>query len=367
MLSSMLPSTLHPRRLALSPCTFRFVSISGVSGALVVAAAVAAGWLVGWLIGVAIRKVAKEPYRSLLMPTYRACRRLTILILILTALYFTLQYTGLPNDWLPHGRNALRLLLVLALAWLVAKALRVTEAGTLLHLPLHSKDPSIRRIRNEIRLLRKLAGAIVAVLAIGWVLTTFDTLRAFGISLLSSAAVLGVVVGLAARNTLGNVLAGLQVVVAHAMQEDDVVVVNDEWGRVEEVNLTHVVVRMWDERRLTVPTTYFTERAFQNLTRHDARVISEVTLHLDFTAELNELRSEAQRLLEANPLWERDNKWQLQMVDVTPQSVAVQLRVWAADPPGAWNLACEMREALTTYVRDRHPQWLPRTRGEYHP
>ena len=104
----------------------------------------------------------------MLMPTYRACRRLTILILILTALYFTLQYTGLPHDWLPHGRNALRLLLVLALAWLVAKALRVTEAGTLLHLPAHSKDPFIRRTRNEIRLLRKLAGATVAVLAIGW-------------------------------------------------------------------------------------------------------------------------------------------------------------------------------------------------------
>ena len=120
-------------------------------------------------------------------------------------------------------------------------------------------------------------------------------------------------------------------VVAHAMQEDDVVVVNDEWGRIEEVNLTHVVMRMWDERRLTLPTTYFTERPFQNLTRHDARVISEVTLHLDFTAELNELRSEAQRLLEANPLWERDNKWQLQMVDATPQTVAVQLRAWAAD------------------------------------
>ncbi|MFE9692527.1 mechanosensitive ion channel family protein [Micromonospora sp. NPDC005806] len=338
-----------------------------VRTAMVVVGAVAAGWFVGWLIAVAINKAAKEPYRSLLMPTYRACRRLTILILALAALYFTLRYTGLPHEWMPHGRNALRLILVLLIAWLVAKALRVTEAGTLLHLPQHSKDPAVRRTRNEIRLLRKLAGAAVAVLAIGWVLTTFDALRSFGVSLLTSAAALGVIVGLAARNTLGNVLAGLQVVVAHAMQEDDVVVVNDEWGRVEEVSLTHVVMRMWDERRLTLPTTYFTERPFQNLTRHDARVVSEVTLHLDFTAELNELRSEAQRLLEANPLWERDNKWQLQMVDVTPQSVAVQLRAWAADSPSSWNLACDMREALTTYVRERHPQWLPRTRGEYHP
>lgn len=335
---------------------------------LVIAAAIAAGSLVGWLLGVVIGIAARGRYRWLLMPTYRACRRLTILVLVLVALFFTVQYTDLPNDWLPHARNALRVMFFLALAGLLVKALRVAETAVLRGLPTYSTDPKVRQARFKIRLLRRLGGAVVPVLAIGWALTTVDALRAFGISLLTSAGVLGVIVGLAARNTLGNVLAGTQVALAHLMQEGDVIVVNDEWGRVEDVNLTHIVVRMWDERRLTVPTTYFTERPFQNWTRHDARVRSEVAVHLDFTADMEDLRREAHRLLEANPLWDRsDNKWELQMIDVTPQTVVVQVRAWAADSPSAWNLACEMREGLTTFVRDHHPQWLPRTRSEYHP
>lgn len=334
---------------------------------LVLAAAVAAGWLVGWLVGVVIGKAARGPYRWLLMPTYRACRRLTIFILALAAVYFTLRYTELPQGWFPNIRHALRLLLILAIARLVGKSLRVAEEAALRELPVESTDPAVRRARTELRLFRRIVGAAVTVLAIGWALTTFHSLRIFGIGLLTSAGVVGVVVGLAARNTLGNVFAGLQVALAHVLQVDDVVVVNNEWGRVEDVRLTHVVVRMWDERRLTLPTNYFTERPFQNWTRQEARVIGEVALHLDFTAELDELREETLRLLEASPRWSRDDKWKLQMVDVSPHTVIVQVRAWAANAPSSWDLRCELREGLIKFVRDEHPQWLPRTRGEFHP
>jgi small-conductance mechanosensitive channel len=332
---------------------------------LVVAAAIAAGWLVGWLIGVLVGKAARGRLKWLLMPTYRACRRLTVLVLVLIALYFTLQFADLPADWLPRIRQALRLASVLATARLVVKALRAAEELALRELPEESKDPTVRRLRTEVRLFRRLVGSVITVLAIGWALTTVSALRTFGISLLTSAGVVGIIVGLAARHTLGNIFAGLQVALAHMLAVDDVVVVNDEWGRVEDVKLTHVLVRMWDERRLTVPTTYFTERPFQNWTRWESRVIGEVALYLDHTARLGELRSEAQRILEESRLWDR-GRWQLQLVDMTPQAVVVQMRAWAPDAASAWDLRCELREGLLDFVRDQHPQWLPRTRGEYH-
>lgn len=137
-------------------------------------------------------------------------------------------------------------------------------------------------------------------------------------------------------------------------------------ARVEEVALTHVVVRLWDQRRLIVPTTYFTSNTFQHWTRHEARVLGEVTLHVDYTAELDELRTHARRLVEGSPLWDRV-EWVLQVVDATPATVVVQVLASATDGPSAWDLRCHLREELIKYIRDNHPQWLPRTRGQYQP
>ncbi|MFI5488918.1 hypothetical protein [Micromonospora echinaurantiaca] len=188
---------------------------------LVVAAATAAGWLAGWFIGVLIGKAARGRFKWLLMPTYRACRRLTIVILVLAALYVTLRFTDLPEDWLPRIRHVLGLLVVLAIARLVVKALRVAEQAVLRELPAESKDATVRRLRTEVRFFRRLAGTVVTVLAIGWALTTFSALRTFGASVLMSAGVIGIIVGLAARHTLGNIFAGLQVALAHVLAVDE--------------------------------------------------------------------------------------------------------------------------------------------------
>lgn len=206
----------------------------------------------------------------------------------------------------------------------------------------------------------------VTIVAIGLMMTTFEPIRLFGISVLTSAGVIGAVIGLSARTALGNAFAGIQVAFADGLYVGDVLVIDGEWGRVEEVKLTNVVIRLWDDRRLILPTTYFTERPFQNWTRHETRVVGKVQIHVDHTANLDDLRVEAQRLIEASPLWDR-HQWVLQMVDANPQTVVIQLQASAADGPSAWDLRCDLREAMVRYLRENHPQWLPRTRSEYKP
>lgn len=141
------------------------------------------------------------------------------------------------------------------------------------------------------------------------------------------------------------------------------VVVEGEWGRVEEIKLTHVIVRLWDERRLVLPTTYFTDMPFQNWTRNEARVLATVTLHLDYSASADELRTEAHRIVEASPLWDRRD-WVLQVTDTTESSMVVRVLASAADGPSAWDLRCELLEGLIRFSQVRHRQWLPRTRVE---
>lgn len=196
--------------------------------------------------------------------------------------------------------------------------------------------------------------AVVTILAVGLILTTFRPVCLFGVTILTSAGVIGAVLGLSARTALGNAFAGIQVAFADGLHVGDVLVVDGEWGRVEEVKLTNVVIRLWDERILILPTTYFTERPFQNWTRDQSRVIGKIQIHVDHTADLNEMRREARRLIEASPLWDRD-RWVLQMVDATPQTVVIQVQASAADGASAWDLRCDLREGLISYLRDQHP------------
>src|SRR6185312_7026642 len=183
---------------------------------------------------------------------------------------------------------------------------------------------------------------------------------------LTSAGVVGALIGLSARTALANAFAGIQVAFADGLHVGDVLVVEGEWGRVEEVKLTNVVIRLWDERMLILPTTYFTERPFQNWTRNESRVIGKIQIHVDHTADLDDLRREARRLVESALLWDR-SQWVLQMVDATAQTVIVQVQASAADGASAWDLSCDLREGLIRYLRDQHPQWLPRTRSQYQP
>jgi hypothetical protein len=174
--------------------------------------------------------------------------------------------------------------------------------------------------------------------------------------------VLSVVAGLAAQSTLSNLLAGLQIALSDSIRLDDVVVVNEEWGRVDEITLTYVVVRTWDNRRLILPVSWFMTNVFQNWTRREARVVGSVLLHLDYSVPLKELRAEMYRVVQDSPLWDGLD-WVLQVVDTTPTTMVVRGLVSSADAPTNWDLCCHVRERLLGFVQDRHPEGLPRVRA----
>ncbi|WP_238451617.1 mechanosensitive ion channel family protein [Micromonospora sp. 4G55] len=266
--------------------------------ALIVLAALAAAVVVDLVSGVLIRRGARGRYKWLLEPLRQACRRPAATVLLVGALYYALP-PG-PAEWQRYLRHAILLVLIAASAWLVIKTLSVVEAVAFSRLPSDLvTSRRIRRARTQIRPVRRLTVAVVTVVAIGLILITFRPVRLASISILTSAGVVGAVIGLSARTALGNAFAGIQVAFADGLHVGDVLVVDGEWGRVEEVKLTNVVIRLWDERMLILPTTYFTERPFQNWTRNESRVVGKIQLHVDHTADLDDLRREARRLVES--------------------------------------------------------------------
>ncbi|MFB9236335.1 mechanosensitive ion channel family protein [Plantactinospora siamensis] len=333
--------------------------------ALIILGAVAVAFALDRLTALLIRRISRGRYRWILEPIHRDCRRPAIAVAILTVLYLAVPtWLGLPER---KARHIIVILLIAGVAWLITKFLHVGEGVTFSRLPSTTvTDRRIRRARTQLRPVRRLTSVVVTIGAIGLILVTFPRIRAFGISVLGSAGVIGALIGLSARSVLANAFAGLQVAFSDSLHIGDVLVIDDEWGRVEEVKLTQVVIRLWDERMLILPSSYFTDRPFQNWTRNEARVVGRVEIELDHTADLDDLRVEARRLIESSPLWDRD-RWVLQMVDVNAQAVKIEVQASAADGASAWDLRCDLRESLIRYVRDQHPQWLPRTRSEYKP
>ena len=260
--------------------------------------------------------------------------------------------------------QTLTVLLIACVAWLVIQAAYAVTDVVLARLGTVEGDGNrrARRIRTQITLVRRVAAAIIIVVAMGAVLFSFPAVRALGAGLLASAGIAGVVAGIAAQSTLSNLIAGLQLVFSDAIRLDDVVVVDGEWGRIEELTLTYVVLRLWDERRLILPVSYFTATPFENWTRHGSRVIGHVMLRADWSVPVEEIRSELYRRLREHPLWDQKD-WTLQVTDVQPNGL-VELRALmsASDAPSVWDLKCDIREHLVTYIRENHPQALPRFR-----
>lgn len=321
------------------------------------AAALAAGWLVGW----AVRFVARRKYKRTLTDLRRHCHKPFVSVLVVATDYAVLA--DIENKVVAGVRHAFLLALIAVAAWLVVRFLYVLEDFALerLRLDVPEKTFRVRKLRTQVTLIRRLTAAIVTILALASMFMTFAQLRTLGASLLASAGVVGLIAGLAAQTTLTNVFAGMQLALTDSLRFDDVVVVEGEWGRIEEMTLTYVVVRLWDERRLVLPTTYFTTTPFQNWTRNETAVLGTILIHLDYRAPVEPIRVEAQRLVEASPLWDRRD-WVLQVVDTTPHTKVVRVLASAADAPSSWDLRCEIREKLIEFISENHPESLPQAR-----
>lgn len=323
--------------------------------------ATAAAVLAGLLTGVVVRRFGERSsrYSRFLILLHRHCHRPWMTLLVVGANYAVVASSHGKGALIAAVRHALLLGLIAAAAWLVVTVLFVAEDALLQYFRVDVPDNRRRRrARTRVAILRRLTAAIVTALALAAMFTTFPSLRTLGTSLLASAGVLGAIAGLAAQTTLTNIFAGLQLALTDTVRYDDVIVVDGEWGRVEELALTYVVIHLWDERRLVLPTTYFTKNPFQNWTRNEARVLGAVVLHLDYRAPVDELRAEARRLVEMSPLWDRRD-WVLQVVDSTPWSMVVRVLASSADAPSSWDLRCEIREQLISFLKANYPSALP--------
>ncbi|MCW3817493.1 mechanosensitive ion channel family protein [Micromonospora sp. DR5-3] len=286
----------------------------------------------------------------------------TALAVQLAVRFSTLYAVGSP--WRQTVLHALVLALIAATAWLVASLLVVVEDTALARFRVDvPNNRHARRVRTQVVMLRRLTIAVIVILAVGVLLMTFPGVRGIGAGVLTSAGVVAAVAALAAQSLLGNVFAGLQLAFSDAVRLDDVVVVEGEWGRIEELTLSYVVVQIWDDRRLILPTSYFTRTPFQNWTRTEAAVLGTAEFDLDWGIPVQAMREELRRLCESTELWD-GRVCVLQVTDATGGMVKVRALVSAADAGSLWDLRCLVREHLVAWVRDQRPAALPRLRTE---
>lgn len=222
--------------------------------------------------------------------------------------------------------------------------------------------PHIRRMQTQLKLIRRLVNAVIAVIALGVVLFSFPEVRAVGTSVLASAGILSFVAGLAAQSTLGNLVAGIQLVFSNAIRVGDVVVVEGEYGNIGEITLTYVVVYVWDERRLILPSTYFTNEPFEIWTRNSSLITGTVYLDVDWRVPLAQVRAKFMEVVtKATELWD-GRKAGLLVTDAQGGSVTIRFTVSAADADKVWTLRCLVREEMVTWLQQTHPEALPTTR-----
>jgi small-conductance mechanosensitive channel len=260
--------------------------------------------------------------------------------------------------------HILVLLTIVSITWLIVRTAFVVTRAVMAEVENRQTGDSsrTRRIRTQLMLIERLVIAVAVVIAVGAMLFTWPTVRALGAGLLASAGIAGIVLGIAAQTAIGNLFAGLQLAFGAAMRVGDVVVVERLWGEVEELTLTYVVVRVWDGRRLILPVSYFTKTPFENWTRRDGRILGTVFLRVDWTAPVDELRAHLFDILRDHPLWDRES-WDLHVTDVEPSGL-IELRAVMSETDGyaSWDLCCDVRERLVAYLRDNHPEALPRLR-----
>jgi small-conductance mechanosensitive channel len=253
---------------------------------------------------------------------------------------------------------------IFCVTWLLISSIKLARQVILRQYDIGAEDNlKARRVYTQFRILERIIISIVILIALAIALMTFEGIRRIGISLFASAGVAGIIIGFAAQRLIASVLAGFQIAMTQPIRIDDVVIVENEWGWIEEINLTYVVVRIWDKRRLIVPTTYFIEKPFQNWTRVSADILGTVFIYTDYHVPMDRLRDAFMEILKGSELW--DGKvGVMQVTNATDRSVEVRALMSAENSPAAWDLRVLVREKLITFLQEHYPDSLPRTRVE---
>ena len=329
-------------------------------------------YVVGALIGLLIahflvilllRQLGKNP--KYLMPLESVKRVSKPIFLIFLSILIRLpslrEILGL-EDYSYWFKKSSTLLFIFAFTWLLLAVIKIVKHQVINKYDVDASDNlEVRKVTTQFNILERIFIFIIIVLAMGIALMSFENIREIGVSVFASAGVAGIIIGFSAQKMIGTILAGIQIAIAQPIKIDDVVIVEGEWGRIEKIMLTYVVVSIWDKRRLIVPTTYFIEKPFQNWTKTASDILGTVFLYTDYDVPFDALREELTRILEGTDLWDGQVNV-LQVTDSKPAHVEIRALMSAKDSPTAWDLRVMVREKLIVFLQQNYPQSLARTR-----
>jgi small-conductance mechanosensitive channel len=333
--------------------------VAVVVGIAIVLAGLALQAILIWVAGRFSRR-----WHPLVQVIFLRTRRLARITLALLAIDIALPLMPLPADALDTARKVMLAAFIMLVGYVAYMAVDISMERYVHGLKMDVADNLLaRKAATQMRVLKRALNVLIAFITLGLALMSFDAVRQFGVSLFASAGMAGIVAGLAARPVLSNLIAGMQIAVTQPIRLDDVVVVEGEWGRIEEFTSTYVVVRIWDLRRLIVPLSYFLETPFRNWTYKNSQILGTVYLYTDYTVPVQRVREKAIALIKASPLWDGQVAG-LQVTDAKETTLELRALMSANDSSKAWDLRCAVREGLIAFIQSEFPHALPRTRAE---
>jgi small-conductance mechanosensitive channel len=336
---------------------------TGISVAIAVGAVVS-GLVIHWILKIIVTRIHhRKPISFHNIPIHleQWFGPLQALLPVIF-LAITLPFLNLPKQAVTVVNHIIWLWIIAGISWLVIRTLYIIRDMILSQYNLNVQDNlKARRVYTQLRVIERVLTVIILIISVAVMLMTFDKMRQLGVSVLASAGIMGIVLGFAAQKSLGTLFAGIQIAIAQPIRIDDVVIIDNEWGRIEEINLTYVVVRIWDLRRLIVPITYFIDNTFQNWTRVSADLLGSVFLYVDYTIPVQEIRRELEKIVKNSDIWD-GKTCVLQVTDATEKTMVLRALVSAPDSSSAWNLRCAVREKLIEYIQKNYPNSLPHLR-----
>jgi small-conductance mechanosensitive channel len=330
--------------------------------AVAVAIALLAVVIVVGLIALIVRMIARlrPGVYATLAPLRQRLRLLIALLAVWVAVAATIPI--IEESILNIINYAFRGAVIAAAGWLLVAVMNLLFGRAVARYPLDVPDNRVaRRVRTQVQVLRRVLTAVILIVTIGAILMTLPGAQTLGASVLASAGLVSVVAGIAAQSALANVFAGMQLAFSDAIRVDDVVIADGEWGRIEEITLTYVVLDIWDQRRLVLPSTYFTSTPFENWTRNATELLGVVVFDLDWRVNVDQMRVQLKKVLAETELWDGRTA-NVQVVDSTGGFVRVRIVASAADSGAQWDLQTHVREEMVSWLQAKNPAALPRTR-----
>jgi small-conductance mechanosensitive channel len=281
----------------------------------------------------------------------------------LVLLNFVQPFLRMEPYFLKVISRSVEILLIISFSWILLRSIHVVQDYIYYKYDISKTDNlRERKIRTQLQFVRQFLKGLIVLLAIAAVLLTFSAMRKIGTGLLTGVGIGGIIVGFAAQRSLGNILAGFQIAFTQPIRIDDAVLVENEFGYIEEITLTYVVVRIWDDRRLVLPINYFIEKPFQNWTRTSTAMLGAVLLYTDFRMPIEPLRRELNRLLNNNPFWDK-RVGSIQVTNVTEKTMELRVLLSGPNSGTLFDLRCFVRENLLRFINDNYPEHLPKTRA----